>query len=245
MKLICGPCVAESYNQLRSTIVKLIPLNIDAFRAGVWKSRTRIGEFEGAGIKALEWLMRIKDEFNIPIATEVILPEHVELALKYHIDIIWIGARTTVNPFICNEIIKALKEIRIPILIKNPITPDKRVLFGIFERFINAGQLDIKLIHRGFCSTTIPIGMRNDPVFDLIDTFRKEWCNIPIYLDPSHLTGNSLLIENLILNYYKKYNGLFIECHYKPKSALSDCKQQITPLKLSNIFKKIKIFESQ
>jgi chorismate mutase len=212
---------------------------VDILRAGVWKPRTRPNSFEGMGTQALVWLKNAGKLINKPVATEVANAKHVEEALKYEIDVLWVGARTTVNPFYVQEIADALKGVKIPVLIKNPVNPDLSLWIGAVERVAQAGITEIGVIHRGF-STYKKTQYRNDPMWQIPIDFKIHMPEIPVICDPSHIGGK----RNTILEIAQKsidleMNGLMIETHPQPNNALSDAQQQITPTELQNIINQL------
>lgn len=232
--LIAGPCSAESEDQVIN-IAREIQDVADVFRAGIWKPRTHPNSFEGVGKKGLKWLYRIKKETSLKVATEVATPKHVEDCLKSEIDILWIGARTTVNPFYVQEIARALKGTNMPVFVKNPIHADLGLWIGAFERLNKSGLNNLSAIHRGFYSSQTSV-FRNDPKWEMVIKLRKERKDIPIICDPSHIAGDSKLIEDISqMAMDINLDGLMIETHNNPSSAMSDNKQQITP----ELFKKI------
>ncbi|WP_259147376.1 bifunctional 3-deoxy-7-phosphoheptulonate synthase/chorismate mutase type II [Candidatus Karelsulcia muelleri] len=227
--IISGPCSAETENQVLETAKKLDKNYIQVFRAGIWKPRTRPNCFEGIGQIGLKWLNKVKKETGFLTATEVANSTHVELALKYDIDIIWIGARSTVNPFTVQEISEALKNTTKIILVKNPINPDLDLWIGALERLMNQGIKKIGVIHRGF-STYKSIKYRNTPNWGLALKFKKLYPNIPMLCDPSHISGNRECLFEVIKQAMSfKYEGLIVETHCNPDKALSDSQQQIRP----------------
>ncbi|NPA68926.1 MAG: bifunctional 3-deoxy-7-phosphoheptulonate synthase/chorismate mutase type II [Chlorobi bacterium] len=233
--IIAGPCSAETEKQVMETAVKLAADGIKIFRAGIWKPRTRPGNFEGIGSKGLEWLKNVKEQTGMLTTTEVANTKHVYEALKAGIDILWIGARTSTNPFAVQEIADALKGMKIKIMIKNPVNADINLWIGATERFKKAGISDITVIHRGFSSYTQSI-YRNDPMWQIPVEFRRRMKDIPMLCDPSHIAGR----RDLLLRISQKamdlnYEGLMIETHINPKTALSDAKQQITPEELKKL----------
>ena len=228
--LIAGPCSAESRAQVLET-GRAIAAKGDAsiFRAGVWKPRTRPGSFEGIGEPALAWLQELKAETGMPVATEVANAQHVEACLKNNIDYLWIGARTTVNPFYVQEIAEALRGVDIPVLVKNPLHPDIGLWIGALERFNKCGINQLMAIHRGFYSYEAA-PYRNVPKWDLAIKLKRSIPNLPIICDPSHIAGDANLISEISqIALDLDMDGLMIESHCDPKSALSDAKQQITP----------------
>ena len=236
--LIAGPCSAESQEQLLA-IAKSIESTADVFRAGIWKPRTKPNVFEGIGEKGLEWLRVVKQESTLKVATEVATPKHVELCLKSAIDMLWIGARTTVNPFYVQEIADALKGVDIPIFIKNPTHPELGLWMGAFERLHKAGVKQLAAIHRGFYSYEKSV-FRNDPKWELPIKLRKEARDLPIICDASHIAGKATLIEDIAQTAMDiNLDGLMIEAHNNPSFALSDSEQQITPESLKNIMQNL------
>lgn len=227
--LIAGPCSAESEEQVLDCARQLAAQGVRLFRAGVWKPRTRPGNFEGAGEQALEWLRKVKTETGMAVATEVANVRHVEAALKAGIDILWIGARTTTSPFAVQEIVNALRGTDIPVLIKNPINAELELWIGAFERFAQAGLTRIAAIHRGFSSYGERI-YRYSPQWQIPIELRRRIPGITIICDPSHMAGRKDLVPHLAqMALDMKADGLFIEVHPDPCQALSDKKQQLTP----------------
>ena len=227
--VIAGPCSAETEEQVLTTAKQLASKGCHIFRAGVWKPRTKPGGFEGNGEKALPWMKRVKEETGMLITTEVATPEHVELALKYGIDILWIGARTTANPFAMQAIADSLKGIDIPVLIKNPVNPDLELWIGAMERINQAGIKRIAAIHRGFSSYDKKI-YRNLPMWQIPIELRRRIPNLPIICDPSHIGGKRELIAPLCQQAMDLgMDGLIVESHCDPDKAWSDAKQQVTP----------------
>jgi chorismate mutase len=231
--LIAGPCSAESEEQMLSTgklIVNDFPNAI--FRAGIWKPRTRPNTFEGIGDIGLEWLQKVKQETGMLIATEVATSEHVEKCLKAGVDILWIGARTTVNPFSVQDIADVLKGVDIPVFVKNPIYPDAQLWAGALERINNAGIKKIAAIHRGFHSYDNG-PFRNSPKWELAIDLKAACPQLPVICDPSHIGGNPELIPYIAQKAMDlDMDGLMIETHINPSVALSDAQQQITPSQL-------------
>ena len=236
--LIAGPCSAESENQLL-TIAKAVEGTADVFRAGVWKPRTKPDSFEGIGKEALSWLKTVQQETNLKVVTEVATAKHVELCLESGVDMLWIGARTTVNPFYVQEIAEALKGVDIPIFVKNPIHPELGLWLGAFERLNKVGIKQLAAIHRGFYCYEKSV-FRNDPKWELPIKLRKELMDLPIICDPSHIAGKATLIEDISQTAMDiNLDGLMIETHNNPHLALSDAEQQITPNKLKNIMQNL------
>lgn len=238
--IISGPCSAETENQLLETASALATTGkIDVLRAGIWKPRTKPGMFEGVGEPGLGWLANAKKETGLPITVEVATAHHAELALKYGIDILWIGARTTVNPFSVQEIADALKGTDIPILVKNPINPDLELWSGALERFQKAGLENIGMIHRGFSSYG-NTEYRNAPMWHLPIEMKRRYPNMLLICDPSHICGNRVLLQQVAQKSIDlDFGGLMIESHRDPDNAWSDAKQQITPLQLSEMLTKL------
>jgi chorismate mutase len=234
---IFGPCSAESEKQVYSTanaVKDYFPNAI--FRAGVWKPRTRPGSFEGLGNKALPWLKKVQHELGLKVITEVASPQHVEEVLKAGLDMVWIGARTTVSPFAIQELAESLKGVDIPVFVKNPVNPDLGLWIGAIERFANAGIINQYAIHRGFHSfETTPY--RNSPRWELVIDFRTQLPDIPVICDASHISGAASLIHSVAQKSIDlDYQGLMIETHINPSAALSDARQQISPMQLSEIY---------
>ena len=237
--MIAGPCSAETEEQVMATAHELIDKRIQVFRAGVWKPRTRPGNFEGIGEPALPWLKRVKKETGLKIAIEIANAQHAELALKYDIDILWIGARTSVNPFAVQEIADAIRGSGKVILIKNPVNPDLSLWIGAVERFHKNGMQDIGVIHRGF-SNFRPGQYRNDPNWQLALDFKNRYPNIPMILDPSHICGRRDCIYDMSqMGLDLQYQGFMIETHINPDKAWSDAQQQVTPKELHRIIDKL------
>lgn len=233
--VIAGPCSAETEEQVLTTARQLAFKGCHIFRAGVWKPRTKPGGFEGNGEKALPWLKRVKEETGMLITTEVATPEHVEQALKYDVDILWIGARTTANPFAMQALADCLKGIDIPVLIKNPVNPDLELWIGAMERINQAGVKRIAAIHRGFSSCDKKI-YRNLPMWQIPIELRRRIPNLPIICDPSHIGGKRELIAPLCQQAMDLgFDGLIVESHCNPDEAWSDAKQQVTPEVLNYI----------
>lgn len=243
--LIAGPCSAETEEQVHETCKALKEhTSIELYRAGIWKPRTRPDSFEGVGEVGLEWLVSAARENGLPCTTEVANAKHVELALKAGVDVLWIGARTTVNPFAVQEIVDSMKGTKIPVMIKNPVNPDLSLWIGAFERFLKADLTDLTAIHRGFSVYKHP-KYRNVPSWDLPITFKQQLPDIPMVCDPSHITGN----RNLLLEVSQKamdlnFNALMIESHPTPDKAWSDAEQQLTPKALGELMSQL-ILRSQ
>ena len=232
--LIAGPCSAESENQLL-TIAKAVEGTADIFRAGVWKPRTKPNSFEGIGKDALSWLKTIQQETSLKVVTEVATAKHVELCLESGVDMLWIGARTTVNPFYVQEIAEALRGVDIPVFVKNPIHPELGLWLGAFERLHKVGVKQLAAIHRGFYSYE-KVAFRNDPKWEIPIKLREEVRDLPIICDPSHIAGKSALVGDIAQTAMDiNLDGLMIETHHNPSAALSDAEQQVTPKELNSI----------
>jgi chorismate mutase len=234
--LIAGPCSAETEDQLVATAHLLAATGkVSALRAGIWKPRTRPGEFEGIGSIGLEWLKRAKEETGLPTAVEVATAKHVEEALKMGVDILWVGARSTVNPFTVQEIADALKGVDVPVMVKNPVNPDLSLWIGALERINNAGITKMAAIHRGFSSYE-KSAFRNEPMWDIAIQLKTLAPELPIINDPSHITGNRSLIGYISQKALDlDMQGLMIESHIDPTVAWTDAAQQVTPSALAEI----------
>ncbi len=241
--LIAGPCSAESKEQMLE-IANSFKNNdkVNMIRAGVWKPRSKPGNFEGRGEDALKWLQEVKEISGKKVCIEVATPEQIELALKYDIDAFWIGARSTVNPFTVQEIADALKGTNKPVLIKNPINPDVELWAGAIERIQRAGVKDIACIHRGFSSYDKSSIYRNKPNWAIPIELKRRYPSVPIYCDVSHICGNRTLLASMAQRALDlDLDGLMIETHPNPDAALSDAKQQITPAVLFEIIEELSI----
>ena len=237
--VIAGPCSAESEEQVMAVASELKDKGVTLFRAGVWKPRTRPGCFEGVGQEALRWLQRVKRELDMPVATEVATAVHVEQALAAGVDLLWIGARTTANPFAVQEIADALRGVEVPVLVKNPVNPDVDLWIGAFERLYNAGVKRLGAIHRGFSAYGEKF-YRNAPQWQLPLEFRRRMGDIPMICDPSHIGGKRELVLSLSQQALDlDFDGLMIETHCTPVCALSDARQQVTPDELATILAKL------
>lgn len=242
--LIAGPCSAETQEQLLETANQLKNSNISFFRAGIWKPRTRPGGFEGVGEIGLKWLQQVKKETNLRTATEVANRNHVQLALEYDVDLLWIGARSTVSPFIVQEIADELKGTDKIILIKNPVNPDLSLWIGALERLQRADIKHLGVILRGF-STYEKTKYRNIPEWQIAIELQNRFPDIPIICDPSHIAGNRELIFDLSQTALDlNFDGLMIETHCNPDMAWSDASQQITPKQFIQITKELIIRKS-
>ncbi|MDW8331996.1 MAG: bifunctional 3-deoxy-7-phosphoheptulonate synthase/chorismate mutase type II [Cyclobacteriaceae bacterium] len=238
---IAGPCSAESLDQLLQLAVKIKALGITVMRAGVWKPRTRPGAFEGRGATALKWLAEVKQHTGLAIATEVVNPQHVEKACEAGIDIVWIGARTTVNPFSVQEIAEALKGTDKIVWVKNPLNPDLSLWLGAIERINRAGINRLAAIHRGFTPFR-PARYRNLPLWQMPLELKSLHPQLPLIADPSHIAGErSLVFEVAQRALDLGYDGLMIETHPEPDKALSDARQQLAPEALEEMVHKLRI----
>ena len=238
--LIAGPCSAETEEQVISVCKEIADTtSASLLRAGIWKPRTRPDSFEGIGEAGLEWLVQAGQLTGLKTTTEVANAKHVELALKAGVDVLWIGARTTVNPFAVQEIVDAMKGTNVPVMIKNPVNPDLSLWLGAFERFMKAGLNDLTAIHRGFSIYKHP-KYRNVPSWEIPISFKQNLPEIPMICDPSHISGN----RNLLFEISQKamdlnFDGLIIETHPNPDKAWSDAEQQITPPQLKDLLDKL------
>ena len=227
--VIAGPCSAETEEQVMKTAWQLAKKGCHMFRAGVWKPRTKPGGFEGNGLKALPWLKRVKEETGMLVATEVATPTHVEQALAYGIDILWIGARTSANPFAMQDLADALRGTDATVLVKNPVNPDLELWIGALERINQAGIMKLAAIHRGFSSYDKKI-YRNLPMWQIPIELRRRIPDLPIINDPSHIGGRRELVAPLCQQAMDLgFDGLLVEAHCDPDKAWSDAKQQVTP----------------
>lgn len=234
--IISGPCSAETEEQMVATAKQIAATGkVHALRAGIWKPRTRPGQYEGAGEEGLKWLIRAKQETGLPVATEVANAAHVEACLKAGVDILWVGARTTVNPFSVQEVADALKGVDVPVLVKNPINPDVELWLGALERINKAGVTKLAAIHRGFSSFEKG-PFRNAPMWDLAIELKTRVPDLDMICDPSHIAGNRDLISLISQKALDlDMAGLMIESHINPDAAWSDAKQQVTPARLAKI----------
>ncbi len=241
--IIAGPCSAESPQQLLSVAESITrDSRVTMMRFGVWKPRTRPGGFEGLGEPALQWADDIhRIHPTLRLCCEVARPEHIELCQQYRIDAVWIGARTSVNPFLVGELAEALRGSGIAVMVKNPITPDIALWLGAIERIQQAGIQDIAAIHRGF-STYNNFGYRNNPLWEIPIELKRRMPELPILCDPSHIGGRRELVASLSqMALDLHYDGLMIECHPDPDNALTDSQQQITPAELATILDSLKL----
>ncbi|MBT8402930.1 MAG: bifunctional 3-deoxy-7-phosphoheptulonate synthase/chorismate mutase type II [Gemmatimonadetes bacterium] len=239
--VIAGPCSAESEEQVLETAARLAPLRVHYLRAGIWKARTRPDSFEGIGAPALKWLVRAGAEHGMRTATEVAHAHHVEAALEAGVDLLWIGARTTVNPFSVQELANALRGCTVPVFVKNPTAPDFGLWMGAFERVAAAGIRDLGAIHRGV-SVADSAPFRNAPMWSLVLELRRELPDLPLLCDPSHICGRRDLLETVAQRAMDLgLDGLMLESHRDPDKAWSDAAQQVTPERLGGILSKLEV----
>jgi chorismate mutase len=243
--IISGPCSAETEEQMVATAKQIAATGkVHALRAGIWKPRTRPGQYEGAGKEGLKWLIRAKQETGLPVATEVANAAHVEACLNAGVDILWVGARTTVNPFSVQEVADALKGVDVPVLVKNPINPDVELWLGALERINKAGITKLAAIHRGFSSFEKG-PFRNAPMWDLAIDLKTRVPDLDMVCDPSHIAGNRELIAFISQKALDlDMAGLMIESHINPDAAWSDAKQQVTPAALGKIIEDLVVRKS-
>jgi chorismate mutase len=243
--IVSGPCSAESEEQVLETARRLVKYNVSVYRAGIWKPRTRPGSFEGLGSVALPWLRKVKEETGLYTTTEVANPWHVNEAIKNNIDILWIGARTTANPFAVQDLANAMNGLNIPVFIKNPINPDIELWVGAIERINKAGIKKIVAIHRGFSSYGVS-PYRNIPQWEIPIELKRRIPGIHILSDPSHICGNRELLFDISQKAMDlNFDGLFIESHINPGKALSDKEQQITPEALGELLNRLVLRKSE
>jgi len=235
--LISGPCSAETESQMIETAQRLAKTGkVDVLRAGIWKPRTKPGMFEGIGVKGLPWLLQAKKLTDLPTAVEVATAKHVQDALNFDVDILWIGARTTVNPFSVQEVADALRGTNVPVLVKNPINPDLELWSGAIERLQKVGVQDIGMIHRGF-SNYGNTEFRNAPMWHLPIEMKRRYPEMLLVCDPSHICGNRHMLQSIAQKSIDlDFGGLMLESHIDPDNAWSDAKQQVTPEGLVEIF---------
>jgi chorismate mutase len=238
--IISGPCSAETEEQVVETAARLAKTGkVDVLRAGIWKPRTKPGMFEGIGVKGLPWLANARKITGLPIAVEVATAKHVEMALQFDVDILWIGARTTVNPFSVQEVCDALRGVNVPVLIKNPINPDLELWSGGIERLQKAGVKEIGMIHRGF-SNYGNTEFRNAPMWHLPIEMKRRFPDMLIICDPSHICGNRSGLQAIAQKSIDlDFGGLMIESHIDPDNAWSDAKQQVTPERLAEMLNEL------
>lgn len=240
--VISGPCSAETEDQVLQTAMELSKIpNVKIFRSGIWKPRTRPGLFEGVGLQGLKWLKQVKDQTSLLTAVEVANPEHVEAALKYEVDILWIGARTVVNPFSVQELANVLNGIDIPVMVKNPVNPDMNLWIGALERINLSGIKRIAAIHRGFYFFD-KTPYRNAPMWEIPIELKRLMPNLPVICDPSHICGErSMLLDVAQKALDLEMNGLMLESHIDPDNALTDPQQQIKPVELKKLINSLVI----
>ncbi len=238
--IISGPCSAETEEQTLETCRRIAATGlVDVLRAGVWKPRTRPGTFEGVGLKGLAWMARAKEITGLPIAVEVATSKHVEGALEFGVDVLWVGARTTVNPFSVQDICDALRGSNVTVLIKNPMNPDIELWVGAVQRLQKVGIENIGLIHRGF--SAIGGNYRNNPMWHLAIEMRRRMPGLPMICDPSHIVGRrDGLLEVAQKSADLNYDGLIVESHVCPEKAWSDASQQLTPSDLETMLRAVK-----
>ncbi len=242
--VISGPCSAENPSMILDIATSLKNQGVSLFRAGAWKPRTRPNSFEGAGDDALLWLNQVQAELGMRVALEVASAKHAEKALNRGIDVLWIGARTSTNPFMVSEIAQAIKGVDIPVLIKNPVNPDADLWLGAIERLALNGQTRLAAVHRGFSSYT-KLKYRNNPYWQIPAEIKRRVPNLSIICDPSHIAGKKEYVSEIALRALSLgFDGLMIEVHNDPINALSDASQQITPLELSELLKNIELRET-
>lgn len=233
--VIAGPCSAETEEQVLTIAHQLKDTDTSVLRAGIWKPRTRPGNFEGVGAIGLKWLQKAKEQTGLLTTTEVASPHHIQLALEHDIDILWIGARTTVSPFIVQDLANALKGTNKTILIKNPVNPDLSLWLGAVERFYESGIKNLGVIHRGF-STYEKTNYRNNPEWQIPIDLQNRFPDLPLLLDPSHIAGRRDIIFDLCQTALDlNYDGFMVETHHDPNNAWSDAAQQITPTTLDKM----------
>jgi chorismate mutase len=239
--VIAGPCSAETEEQVLQIATELKNSDVTIFRAGIWKPRTRPGGFEGVGAVGLKWLQKAKEATGLLMAIEVASAAHVKLALEHDIDVLWIGARTTVNPFAVQEIADALEGTDKIVLLKNPVNPDLSLWIGGLERLYNANIKKLGVIHRGF-STYEKNKYRNNPEWQIAIDMQNRFPDLPMICDPSHITGKRTMIQEVAQQALDlNYDGLMIETHHDPDQAWSDAEQQITPTVLKQMFLDLKV----
>jgi chorismate mutase len=238
--IIAGPCSAESEEQVMDAALQLAGIErVKVFRAGIWKPRTRPGSFEGAGEKGLRWLQRVQRETGLLVTTEVATPAHVQMALDYGIDIVWIGARTTASPFTTEQLAVALSHSNIPVLVKNPITPDLELWIGALERFNRMGITKLAAVHRGFYPYEHS-RLRNIPKWELAIDLKSRFPDLPILCDPSHIAGRADMVAQVAQHGLNlSLDGLMVEVHPNPSAALSDARQQVSPHFFSQLLQKL------
>lgn len=239
--VIAGPCSAESEEQVMETAKELRARGINVFRAGIWKPRTHPGSFEGIGTEGLKWMQKAKKEYGLKICTEVASEKHVYECIKHGIDMVWIGARTTTNPFLVQEIAEALRDTDIPVLVKNPANPDIDLWIGALERLNREGVKKLGIIHRGFSSFDEK-KYRNSPHWEVAVELKSRYPELPFFCDPSHMAGCKEYIPELSQQSMNiGFDGLMVESHCNPSCALSDAKQQYTPAELLQMLESLTV----
>ena len=239
--VIAGPCSAESEEQVMETAAGLNEFGIHVFRAGIWKPRTHPGSFEGVGAPGLRWLQKVKKVYGMKVATEVASEKHVFECIKHGVDMVWLGARTTANPFLVQDIAEALRDTDIPVLVKNPVNPDLDLWIGALERLNREGITKLGVIHRGF-SASQKIAYRNDPLWKIAIELRTRYPEMPFFADPSHMGGNRAYLQEISQRAMDLgLEGLMIESHCDPSKALSDASQQITPAALKDLLESLTV----
>ena len=239
--VVAGPCSAETEQQVMATAQGLHDFGIHVFRAGIWKPRTHPGSFEGVGIPGLRWLQKVQSEFGMKVCTEVASEKHVYECIKHGIDMVWIGARTTSNPFLVQEIADALHDCDIPVLVKNPVNPDLGLWVGALERLNRAGIRKLGVIHRGF-TTSQKIPYRNLPLWQIAAELRTRFPNLVFFADPSHMGGSREYLYSLSQRAMDLgFEGLMVESHCDPSCALSDAAQQLVPADLKNLLESLTV----
>jgi len=242
--VIAGPCSAETEEQVMSTAEGLKKIGINVYRAGIWKPRTHPGCFEGIGTPGLKWLQKVKKEFGMKVCTEVANEKHVFECLKYGVDMVWLGARTTANPFLVQEIAEALRDTDLPVLVKNPVNPDLDLWIGALERLNAQGIKKLGAIHRGV-STSSKIKYRNAPQWDMAVELRARYPELPIFADPSHMAGKREYLKELSQRAMDLgLVGLMVESHCDPSCALSDASQQLVPADLIALLESLVVRDS-
>ncbi|MBP5211208.1 MAG: bifunctional 3-deoxy-7-phosphoheptulonate synthase/chorismate mutase type II [Bacteroidales bacterium] len=239
--VVAGPCAAESREQVLETAQAVAAAGIKIFRAGLWKPRTKPGEFDGVGTAGLEWLSEARSLYGLKIATEVASTEHLEAVLKAGVDYIWLGARTVTNPFAVQTLADALKGVKVSVMVKNPINPDVKLWLGAIERIENAGIESVTAIHRGFSSYEQHT-YRNNPLWSIPIELKRKRPSIPLLCDPSHISGRKELVAPLCQQALElNYDGFFIEVHCHPECALTDARQQVLPSELVSILSNLDV----
>lgn len=240
--IIAGPCSAETRAQVLESAAALKEIPVNLFRAGVWKPRTKPGSFEGNGEQALQWLQEVQEKYKLPVAVEVAETAHIALALKYNVDVLWIGARTVVNPFHVQQLADALRGVDIPVMIKNPVNPDIDLWEGAIERFERVGISRIAAVHRGFSSYQSSSQYRNQPNWVIPIELKRRRPDMYIICDPSHIAGKRHLVAEVSQKAMDMgFDGLMIETHPNPEAAWTDAAQQLTPQALQQVLRHLKV----